>query len=103
MNAIEVRHVSKTFRIPHERHTTLVERLLSLFRPPAVETLAALDDVTLEIPAGQFVGVIGANGSGKSTPLEITAGPLVPAARGVHGNRSASSPLERRVRLHNKP
>lgn len=31
----------------------------------------ALDDVTLEIPDGQFLGVIGHTGSGKSTLSNI--------------------------------
>jgi homopolymeric O-antigen transport system ATP-binding protein len=78
MNAIEIRNVSKRFRIPHERHTTLAERLLGLFRANEVETLDALSDVTLDVPSGSFVGIIGANGSGKSTLLKIMAGLLVP-------------------------
>ncbi len=78
MNAIEVYRVGKTYRIPHERHTTLVERLTSAFRPADVELLRALEDVSLEVPAGAFVGVIGSNGSGKSTLLKLMAGVLVP-------------------------
>jgi lipopolysaccharide transport system ATP-binding protein len=78
MNAIEVRNVSKQFRIPHERHTTLAERLLAAFRPNEVEVLDALSDVTVDVPRGSFVGIIGANGSGKSTLLKIMAGLLVP-------------------------
>jgi lipopolysaccharide transport system ATP-binding protein len=78
MNAIELRNVSKQFRIPHERHTTLAERLLALFRPNEVEVLHALSDVSVDVPRGSFVGVIGANGSGKSTLLKIMAGLLVP-------------------------
>jgi len=94
MNAIEVAGVSKTYRIPHERHTTLVERMVSLFRPPLVETLAALNDVTLDIPAGQFTGVIGANGSGKSTLLKIMAGVLAPDDGHVHVHGTLSPLLE---------
>ena len=78
MNAIEVVNVSKRFRIPHERRTTLAERLMGLFRPNEVETLEALSDVSLDIPWGSFVGIIGANGSGKSTLLKLMAGLLVP-------------------------
>ena len=78
MNAIEIQNVSKRFRIPHERHTTLAERLIALFRANEIETLEALSGVTLDIPWGSFVGIIGANGSGKSTLLKVMAGLLVP-------------------------
>ena len=84
MNAIEVRGASKTFVIQRERQTTLVERLLSIFRALPVDVLKAVDDVTLEVPAGEFVGVIGANGSGKSTLLKLMAGLLVPDEGAVH-------------------
>lgn len=94
MNAIEVAGVSKTYRIPHERQTTLVERLVAGFRPVPVELLAALQDVTLTVPRGSFVGVIGANGSGKSTLLKVVAGLLVPDAGTVRVHGSVAPLLE---------
>ena len=78
MAAIEVHEVHKTFRIPHERHTTLTERVLSVLRPPTYERFEALRGVDLELEAGSFVGIIGRNGSGKSTLLKVIAGLLVP-------------------------
>ena len=78
MNAIEVVNVSKRFRIPHERRTTLAERLVGMFRTHEVETLEALSDVSLQVPWGSFVGIIGANGSGKSTLLKLMAGLFPP-------------------------
>src|SRR5262245_35362733 len=94
MNAIEVAGVSKTYRLPHERQTTLAERVSSFFRPASIELLSALNDVTLSVPAGGFVGIIGANGSGKSTLLKIMAGVLVPDAGSVNVNGSLVPLLE---------
>jgi ABC-type polysaccharide/polyol phosphate transport system ATPase subunit len=94
MNAVEVAGVSKTYRVPHERHTTLAERLTSFFRPIPVELLAALDDVSLTVPQGSAVGIIGANGSGKSTLLKIMAGLLVPDSGTVRVHGSLAPLLE---------
>jgi putative ABC transport system ATP-binding protein len=44
------------------------------------QRVTALDDVTLEVPAGQFVAVIGRSGSGKSTLLNLIAGVERPSA-----------------------
>ncbi len=47
----------------------------------------ALDDVSLELPAGAFVGLTGPSGSGKTTFLDLVAGVLEPQAGRitVHG------------------
>ena len=94
MNAIELVGVSKTYRIPHERHTTLAERMLALFRPVPVEVLSALQDVTFAVPAGSFTGVIGLNGSGKSTLLKIIASVLVPDSGTVRVHGTVAPLLE---------
>lgn len=91
MPAITLRDVHKTFRIPHERHTTLTERLLHLFHQIEYETFNALRGVDVTIEEGSFVGIIGRNGSGKSTLLKLIAG-LLPPDRGeirVAGTMSA--------------
>src|SRR5204863_5028622 len=79
MNAITLTDASKIYRRYSRRHqfTTLKSALLSGsltrdLRPD--ETFAAVRDVTFTVPRGQTLGVIGRNGSGKSTILKLVAG-----------------------------
>ena len=74
--AIEVIGVSKRFRIYREKPTSLKQRLLS--GRTRAEDFWALRDVSFEVPAGGTLGLIGHNGSGKSTMLKVIAGILRP-------------------------
>ena len=94
MPVIELRDVHKSFRIPHEVHTTLTERILSGFRGTTYEQFDALRGVDLAVERGAFIGVIGGNGSGKSTLLKIMSGLLPPDRGEVHVDGSMSALLE---------
>jgi NitT/TauT family transport system ATP-binding protein len=52
--------------------------------------LTALNDLSLEVPAGSFTVVIGPNGCGKSTLLRLVAGLLTPDAGAVVLGQGAS-------------
>jgi ABC-type polysaccharide/polyol phosphate transport system ATPase subunit len=71
--AIEVRNVSKTFRIPEHRVDTLKERVVNPLSRPAYRELRALQDVSFDVRRGEFFGIVGRNGSGKSTLLKVLA------------------------------
>src|SRR4030042_3446698 len=72
--AIKVENISKTFRIPHEKISTLKGAFLSAFKTKSYEKFKALDDISFEVKKGEFFGIIGRNGSGKTTLLKILAG-----------------------------
>ena len=72
MNAIEIVNASKLYRrFSHKKQfSTLKSALLSRslvrnLRPD--ETFPALQNVTVSVPSGQTLGVIGRNGSGRAS------------------------------------
>jgi ABC-type polysaccharide/polyol phosphate transport system ATPase subunit len=71
---VQVQGVSKTFRLPHQRYSTLKERVLHPFTTSGYDAFHALQDVNFEVKRGEFFGVVGRNGSGKSTLLKCLAG-----------------------------
>ena len=70
---IEVRGVSKTFRIPSRRVDSLKERAVNPFSAVTYHDLEALKDVAFDVERGEMFGIVGRNGSGKSTLLKILA------------------------------
>ena len=77
----------------------LVDKVAITFNRGTPLEMRALRGVTLEIPQGQFLTVIGSNGAGKSTLLNIIAGELLPNAGRVEvdGTDVTSWPIHRRA------
>ena len=70
--AVEVRDVSKKFRLYHERNQTIKSAIMR-GRTSRHDDFWALRHVSLDIPQGETHGLIGSNGSGKSTLLKCLA------------------------------
>jgi ABC-2 type transport system ATP-binding protein len=70
---IEARGVEKTFRIPKHRIDSLKERAIHPFTRLEYRELEALRDVSFDVHQGEFFGIVGRNGSGKSSLLKILA------------------------------
>lgn len=76
---IRVDHVSMVFNMASEQLNSLKEYAIKLARRELFfEGFTALDDVSFEVKKGDVFGIIGTNGSGKSTMLKIIAGVLEP-------------------------
>lgn len=92
--AIEVAHVSKVFKLYHEQYHTLKERMIFLRRAKRFEEFSALKDVSFEVQEGTTFGLIGANGSGKSTMLKLMAGILRPTSGEIKARGRVGALLE---------
>src|SRR3954469_12802261 len=71
--AIEVRDLRKAFEIPLERVDSIKERVLHPLHTAETRQLVALDDISFDVHRGEFFGIVGRNGTGKSTLLKIMA------------------------------
>src|SRR6476620_7984970 len=104
MNAIELTSVSKVYRRYSGRQfATLKSALLqrSILRDLTPrETFPALTDVTFSVPKGSTYGVIGRNGSGKSTALKLVAGITKPTSGTVKVEGRISALIELGAGFH---
>jgi ABC-type polysaccharide/polyol phosphate transport system ATPase subunit len=97
---IRLRGVSRSFRIIRERNLTLKETLLRRGRTKLGEELWALRDVDLDVEPGEALGVIGQNGSGKSTMLKLVAGIIPPHGGTIETGGTLASMLELGAGFH---
>ena len=83
-NAIEVKDVSMCFNLSREKVDSIKEYVIkALKRQLFYEEFWALNQVSFEIRKGDSVGLVGMNGSGKSTMLKVIAGVLRPTKGSV--------------------
>lgn len=85
--AVSVQNVSKSFKLPHEKHGSVKSAFISLFRGKTTyEKQHVLKDISFEIKKGEFFGIVGRNGSGKSTLLKLLAGIYSPDSGHIQVN-----------------
>lgn len=87
--AVEVRNIKKVFRLPHEQHSGIKQKIINIFKGvKGYEEQEVLKDISFDIKRGEFFGIVGRNGSGKSTLLKILAEIYTPNKGRVHINGS---------------
>ena len=91
--AIQVSHVSKLYKL-YDKPMDRLKESLGLTRHKKYKEHYALNDLSFDVKKGECVGIIGTNGSGKSTILKIITGVLNPTAGDVKVNGRISALLE---------
>ncbi|HEP1182301.1 TPA: ATP-binding cassette domain-containing protein [Streptococcus pyogenes] len=78
MVMIEVSHIQKNFSKTIKEPG--LKGALKSFVHPQREIFEAVKDLSFEVPKGQILGFIGANGAGKSTTIKMLTGILKPTS-----------------------
>lgn len=90
---IQVEHLNKVYRL-YDKPSDRMKEALGLTRQKRYKEHYALNDVSLTVRQGESIGIIGTNGSGKSTILKIITGVANPTSGAVRVNGRISALLE---------
>lgn len=92
-NIISVKDVEMHFNMSKEKIDSIKEYFIKLSKKQLMyEDFVALDGVSVDIKRGEIFGIVGLNGSGKSTILKVISGILKPT-KGSVVVRGSISPL----------
>ena len=91
--AISVQGVSKIYKL-YDKPIDRLKEAVSLTHKSYHRDFFALSDISFEVKKGETVGIIGTNGSGKSTILKIITGVLSPTTGTAEGSGNISALLE---------
>ena len=91
--AIDVQNVQKVYKL-YDKPSDRMRDAFGLLKKRPPKKHYALNGVSLQIAKGETVGIIGTNGSGKSTILKIITGVLNPTAGKVVVDGRISALLE---------
>jgi ABC-2 type transport system ATP-binding protein len=100
--AVEVRDLSKKFYIDQSKSGTIKGAVLSLLRRKSApkHEFWGLKDINLKVMRGETLGIIGTNGSGKTSLLRILAGIVFPTSGEVIVNGKVSTLFELGTGFH---
>ena len=91
--ALTVSNLTKVYHL-YDRPSDRLKEALGFSKKNRHRDLYALRDVSFSVRQGETVGIIGTNGSGKSTILKIITGVLTPTSGEVKVNGRISALLE---------
>lgn len=93
--AIVAEHITMNFNMSKERIDSVKEYFVKLVKGKLLYSeFKALSDVSFSVNKGEVFGIVGLNGSGKSTMLKIISGILKPSSGKIRVNGSISPLIE---------
>lgn len=84
--AIVVKDVRKEFILPQSKNSSIKHAFVNIVKRNKKTVQKVLDGVSFTVNQGDFFGVVGRNGSGKSTMLKILAGVYQPTSGSIQLN-----------------
>lgn len=91
--AIRVADVTKIYKL-YDNPKDRLKESLGLTRKKCYQEHYALNHINFEVKKGETVGIIGTNGSGKSTMLKLITGVLTPSSGEIRVDGRISALLE---------
>lgn len=98
-NAIEVKDITKKFKIYYDKGNTLKEKMLFRKRR-AYEERNVLNGISFDVKKGEAIGLIGHNGCGKSTTLKLLSKIMYPDSGSIEMSGRVSSLIELGAGFH---
>lgn len=97
--AITVENVYKNFKVYHDKGYSLKEKML-FWQRNAYETRTVLNGISFKVDKGEAIGLIGKNGSGKSTTLKLLSRIMYPDKGVVNINGRVACLIELGAGFH---
>ncbi len=98
-NAIEVRDITKKFKVYYDKGNELKERIL-FWKRNRYEERMVLKGISFDVRKGEAIGLIGHNGCGKSTTLKMLSKILYPDSGTIEMSGRVSSLIELGAGFH---
>lgn len=102
--AISLVDVTKTYRLYGSPRDQALDVLglsgLRFWKRPTYSTYPALDNISLEVPRGERLGIVGRNGAGKTTLLKLITGNFAPTRGVVRVNGTVQALMQTGLGFH---
>lgn len=99
-SVITFKSASKSYQIGRHKYGTLAEKLSGLFSETSSQKFWAIRNLSFDIKAGSTLGIIGKNGSGKSTILKLISKIIYPDSGSVKALGRIGAFIELGAGLH---